>query len=209
MKNNILLIIAVTAISLAVIIGVVLISLTKKQNETPAESEVSSQSTTLSSTNISEPLPAVTSTEPLPDSPNEPTTEEPTDEPEVIAPEADAIITTAKLLLGTPFADNGDSPDGFDNSGFIYYVLRSNGYITCPRGVTAQSAMGTQIPYEKLKAGDLVFFSNEGQDGAGFGGIYIGGGKMIACLMPGTVVKEVDITTNYYRSNFYTGISLS
>ncbi len=213
MKNNILLIIIVTVIALAIICGVVFVSLAKKRphNDPNPDSEpLSSVSDTLPDVSSSEPQ-----TEPLPPAtePSESTTATPdiseTSEPEIIAPEADAVISLAQSLIGTPFVDNGDTPDGFDNSGFIYYVLRSNGYITCPRGVGAQAAMGEQIDYDKLKAGDLVFFYNEEKTAAGFGGIYIGGGKMVACLMPGTSVKEVDITTKYYRENFYTGISLS
>ena len=119
------------------------------------------------------------------------------------------IAALASSLVGVPFAENGSSPDGFDNSGFIYYVLRENGFITCPRTTEGQSKMGAHAERDDLKTGDLVFFGNEGSGEADFGGIYIGGGKMIACLMPGTNVREVDITTEYYVSNFYGGISLS
>ena len=119
------------------------------------------------------------------------------------------IAASASSLIGTPFAENGSSPSGFDNSGFIYYVLCENGYITCPRTTEEQSRMGARTDADNLKPGDLVFFGNDGSGQADFGGIYIGDGKMIACLMPGTTVKEVDITTDYYISNFYGGISLS
>ena len=44
---------------------------------------------------------------------------------------------------------------------------------------------------------------------AEFGGIYEGDGKMIACLMPGTKVKEVDITTGYYTKHFYRGVAIN
>ena len=119
------------------------------------------------------------------------------------------IAASASALIGVPFAENGSSPDGFDNSGFIYYVLRENGYITCPRTTDAQSRMGARIERDSLKPGDLVFFGNDGSGEADFGGIYIGDGKMIACLMPGTSVREIDITNDYYTANFYGGISLA
>lgn len=119
------------------------------------------------------------------------------------------IVVSASALIGVPFAENGSSPSGFDNSGFIYYVLRENGYITCPRTTEAQSSMGMRVGRDSLKPGDLVFFENEGSGEADFGGIYIGSGKMIACLKPGTNVSEVDIMTDYYVSNFFGGVSLS
>lgn len=122
---------------------------------------------------------------------------------------AKKIVELANSLIGTPFAENGETPSGFDNSGFIYYVLRENGYITCPRTTEAQSRMGSSVDKDKLKPGDLVFFGNDGSNEADIGGIYIGGGKMIACLMPDTTVKEVDITNNYYSENFVAGVSLS
>lgn len=119
------------------------------------------------------------------------------------------IADLATSLIGSPFVLNGDSPDGFDNSGFIYYVLRQNGFITCPRTTDAQSRMGARIERDKIKTGDLVFFELEGSGEADFGGIYIGNGKMVASLNPDTNVVEVDITTDYYTASFYGGISLS
>lgn len=119
------------------------------------------------------------------------------------------IASSASSLIGVPFAENGSSPSGFDNSGFIYYVLRENGYIACPRTTDAQSSMGTRVGRDSLNPGDLVFFGTDNGETADYGGIYIGNGKMIACLMPGTEVKEVDIMTDYYVSHFFGGVSLS
>lgn len=120
------------------------------------------------------------------------------------------IVSTAETLIGIPFADGGTSPEtGFDNSGFIYYVLRQNGYINTPRMTSEQATMGTNIPAESLQAGDLVFFSNDGSSKADFGGIYAGGGQMIYCPMPGQTVKYVDITTDYWRSCFICAVSLN
>lgn len=211
MKNNILLIIAVTVISVGIITAVIVLSTVgKNSGESSGSSSQSSQTSSSSETDIPLPEtePAVTMVTEKETAESAPATDESvTDEP--VAPEAEGIVSTAKSLLGVEFVDGGETPDGFDNSGFIYYVLRQNGYITCPRGVMAQSQMGTALTYDKLKSGDLVFFMNDGSTAAGFGGIYIGDGKMIACLMPGTVVKEVDITTTYYKDHFYGGVSLS
>lgn len=124
------------------------------------------------------------------------------------------IMNTAKSVLdrepAVPFLENGASLDGFDNSGFIYYVLRENGFMTCPRGLADQTKMAGRLEFNELRRGDLVFFRNEGEgDGPGYGGIYIGDRKMIACLMPGTFVQEVDISDKYYEEMFYCGVGLS
>lgn len=123
---------------------------------------------------------------------------------------ADDIVLMARSLIDTPFTENGENPsDGFDNSGFIYYVLRENGYITCPRIASEQARMGATLSYQQLKPGDLVFFRAENSNEVGYGGIFIGNDTMIACMMPGTYVKEVNISTDYYQAHFYCGVSLS
>lgn len=120
------------------------------------------------------------------------------------------VADMARALVGTPFAENGATPDGFDNSGFIYYVLRENGYITCPRTTEAQSVMGAKLSsYNEMKPGDLIFFGIDDGGEAAYGGIFVGNGKMIACLSTSMDVCEVDITTNYYTSRFFGAISLS
>lgn len=205
MKNNIILILVVTVISIAVIIISVTVSLGGHSDEETSGDESSTTSMTTSRT---EPdiEPVVITTEPQPPQSESPVERE--DTSETVAPEAENIIALAQSLIGTEFADGGETPaSGFDNSGFIYYVLRENGYITCPRGVAAQSQMGAVKKYDELVPGDLVFFSESGTS-AEFGGIYAGEGVMIACLMPGTQVRKVDITTSYYTSNFYCGVGI-
>lgn len=203
MKYNVILIIAVSIVSIAIIIISVLLSMGGNDGES---SDVSSQTSAVTSSTTAEPKPEQTTSIVTTTTQSEP-------EPETVAPEhaevIEGIIATANSLIGTEFVDGGSDPNGFDNSGFIYYVLRENGYLSCPRGVAAQASMGTTLEYDELKRGDLVFFYGEGSTTAGFGGIYCGDGIMIACLMPGTRVKEIDITTNYYRSNFCNGVSLS
>lgn len=216
MKNNILIIAVVTLVALGVIVAVILASVLNSTDtpddpsdssgysvvippdpESPGTSDASSDSHT-SDPSTDEPAPSDSS-----DSTDS------SDNSGDVSGEAERIVAAANSLIGVPFAENGSDPDGFDNSGFIYYVLRENGYITCPRGTEAQSRMGTRLGYDEIKEGDLVFFSDEGSDEVSFGGIYVGGGRMIACLMPGTLVREVDITTDYYRENFFGGVSLT
>ena len=134
-----------------------------------------------------------------------------TDEPEyeiTLSPfDENQIVLTARSLIGIKFKDGGSSPeDGFDNSGFIHYVLRENGYVNSPRGLQEQAVMGNKIrSLSDLRSGDLVFFSENGER-ATFGGIYIGGGIMICCRMPGEAVREIDITAKFYRENFFTAV---
>ena len=193
-KRNEVILFCVAALICGAVIAIC-ISVSMKNNSSESGSstgEASQTSEMTSGTTSSVTEPVITEPETRPDDPT-----------------ADMVVTSAASLIGTDFVDGGETPEqGFDNSGFIYYVLRENGYITCPRGVSKQSEMGQEISYEELRRGDLVFFSESGTV-AEFGGIYAGDGKMIACLMPGTKVKEVDITTGYYTKNFFRGVAIS
>ncbi len=215
MKNNILLIAAVTIISLGVITAVIILSThgaSGSENSSDSSYNSATETATEQSAFIDESTEAPVISIPETQTETEtlvPETETPVSSESASSDVVTAVTDMAQSLIGVPFADGGDSPAGFDNSGFIYYVLRQNGFLACPRGVVAQSTMGTRLEYDELKKGDLVFFYNDSKTDAGFGGIYIGGGKMIACLMPGTLVKEVDITGDYYKTNFFGGVSLS
>lgn len=120
-----------------------------------------------------------------------------------------AIVSTAEALIGIDFAEGGDEPsEGFDNSGFIYYVLRENGYIGCPRQISGQVEWGSTAGLDEIKAGDVLYFSEEQGGKASFGGIYAGNGTMIYSPYPGEKVKTADITAPYWQSRFVTALSL-
>ncbi|MBO5376855.1 MAG: C40 family peptidase [Ruminiclostridium sp.] len=123
--------------------------------------------------------------------------------------QTNGIVATAEALMGIEFAEGGDEPsEGFDNSGFIYYVLRENGYIACPRQISGQLEWGSTVGIEEIKAGDVLYFSDEPGGRASFGGIYTGSGTMIYSPYPGEKVKSADITAPYWQSRFVTALSL-
>lgn len=111
----------------------------------------------------------------------------------------DAIAKSAYDMLGKPFTEGGYSAEtGFDNSGLIYYALTSNG-VDCPRGLTAQKEMGTEIALEKLEKGDIVFI----KDGDSFfGGIYTGDDTIVFSPYPGQKVRTASMKSVYYTDNF-------
>lgn len=89
----------------------------------------------------------------------------------------DNIIQTSKRLEGVPYQWSGDTPQGFDCSGFTQYVFRLNG-INLPRTVDAQYELGVFVSYDNLQAGDIVFFTTY-EAGPSHNGIYIGNGLFI------------------------------
>jgi cell wall-associated NlpC family hydrolase len=67
-----------------------------------------------------------------------------------------------------------------------------------PHNAAAQYSATRRVAYADLQPGDVVFFDSLGHDG-----IYIGGGQMIHAPHTGTVVQKADISSGYYRQNFY------
>ncbi len=205
MKNNILIIVLVTLVALGVIITVIISSVINSSEPLPPDSTGSSEGFSYiepGSESISYSL--------IDSDPSNSQSGFDSSDHTV----GNNIVNTARSILErdekVPFAENGATLEGFDNSGFIYYVLRENGFITCPRELQAQTSMGRRLEYDELKRGDLVFFCNDGDDtSAGYGGIYTGEGTMIACLMPGTYVDEIDVSGDYHRKHFFCGVSLS
>lgn len=110
------------------------------------------------------------------------------------------IVSTAEALVGVDYVSGMATPEqGFDNSGLIYYVLRENGFINCPRGTAAQKEMGTEIALEKLEKGDIVFI----KDGDSFfGGIYTGDDTIVFSPYPGQKVRTASMKSVYYTDNF-------
>ena len=120
-------------------------------------------------------------------------------EPPAPSEKGDAIAKSAYDMLGKPFTEGGYSAEtGFDNSVLIYYSLTSNG-VDCPRGLTAQKEMGTEIALEKLEKGDIVFI----KDGDSFfGGIYTGDDTIVFSPYPGQKVRTASMKSVYYTDNF-------
>ncbi len=73
-----------------------------------------------------------------------------------------AIIEFARKQLGVPYVWAGESPDGFDCSGFTSFVLASDN-IKLPRRAKDQYDASIKISSDKAQIGDLVFFSNGGE----------------------------------------------
>jgi cell wall-associated NlpC family hydrolase len=108
-----------------------------------------------------------------------------------------AIVNKAYQYLGVRYVWGGTTPSGFDCSGFIQYVYRSQG-VSLPRTSRAQAASGKYVSIANAQPGDILYF---GQSQVTHVGIYIGNGKMIHSPRPGKSVEIVSISwhVNNYR----------
>src|SRR5699024_3832125 len=85
------------------------------------------------------------------------------------------VIELARSFIGTEYVWGGDSPSGFDCSGFIQYVFETED-IKLPR--TVSDTWNSTKPVDSASVGDLVFFETY-QPGPSHMGIYLGDGKFI------------------------------
>jgi peptidoglycan DL-endopeptidase LytE len=115
---------------------------------------------------------------------------------ETVPVKAGSIIETAKAHLGTPYVWGGESPGGFDCSGFIQYIFGQFGY-SLPRTVADQ--WNATVPVEKPSVGDLVFFTTY-KAGPSHLGIYLGDGNFIHSGNNGVEISN--ISGSYWQKRY-------
>ena len=113
-----------------------------------------------------------------------------------------AIVNKAKQYLGVPYVWGGTTPNGFDCSGFVYYVHKSLGY-PISRMLLEMYAQGTKVAKADLQPGDIVFFQGTYTSGVSHAGIYVGNGQFIHSPHSGSVVSYADLNSAYYTSHYY------
>lgn len=114
---------------------------------------------------------------------------------------ADKIVATAKKYIGVPYVWGGESPKGFDCSGYVQYVFKMHG-ISLNRTTETQYKHGSYVSKSNLKPGDLVFFQNTYRAGISHVGIYIENGQFIhASSSKGVTISN--LSSSYYTSHYY------
>ena len=110
------------------------------------------------------------------------------------------VIKIARTLLGTPYLYGGMTPNGFDCSGFIYYVYRKGAGIALPRVTHRQIEAGKPVAISALRIADIVYFKI-GRT-TYHTGIYIGKGKFIHAPSSRGNVNIQQLTTNYWATRY-------
>lgn len=110
------------------------------------------------------------------------------------------VINTAKQYMGVPYVWGGETPTGFDCSGFTQYVLKQNG-ISIPRTAAEQYASGVSIMKSNLKTGDLVFFTTY-KPGASHVGFYLGDNKFIHASSSAKEVTISSLDETYFTEHY-------
>ncbi len=112
----------------------------------------------------------------------------------------ETVVSIAARFIGTPYRYGGDSPQGFDCSGLVFYSFERMG-LKVPRTAADQRKAAERVRRDDLEPGDLVFFrSSKGR--VDHVGIYAGEGRFIHAPNSGSVVSYAYLDDPYYRSHF-------
>ena len=119
---------------------------------------------------------------------------------------AEQAVQLALTYLGYPYVYGGNSPKGFDCSGFTSYIYKQFG-ISLNRSAANQLDNGTPVSMSELIPGDLVLFKKAGTGSkrASHVGIYIGNHQFVHASTYGVGVIINDLSDAYYTTGFVGG----
>lgn len=115
-----------------------------------------------------------------------------------------ALVATALAQLGAPYQWAGTTPDGFDSSGFTYYVVSQTLGAAFPRAIEDQAASGIEVAVDNLAPGDLLFFQNTYQPGLSYAGVYLGDGQFVSVGADSGAVSISNLNDPYWQARFLT-----
>lgn len=111
------------------------------------------------------------------------------------------VVQTARSLVGAPYRPGGCDPQGFDCSGFVWFIYRQNG-IVLPRTTSEQAQVGSPVIGAELKPADiLVFRTGSGAQGL-HTGVYTGNNTFVHSPRNGSTVREESLAIPYWRRSF-------
>ena len=101
--------------------------------------------------------------------------------------------------FGTRYRFGGQTPAGFDCSGFVRFMYDKVFNMRLPRSSREMSALGNKVSKEELQPGDLVFFQTKGQQ-INHVGIFIGNDTFVHSSLSKGITE--DQLKHYYEKRF-------
>jgi len=105
----------------------------------------------------------------------------------------------AASMVGKPYRYGGNTPQGFDCSGLVYFSFNSAG-MDVPRSTETQRGKSRKVSGSSLARGDLLFFNQEGKYSSHVG-IYLGGKRFVHAPSSGKHVRVDSLTDTYWQKH--------
>lgn len=115
---------------------------------------------------------------------------------------ANNVLFRAISLVGTPYRWGGNTPaSGFDCSGLVDYVFRTEAGMALPRTSRAIAALDApRISRADLEPGDLLFFGRRHR--VNHVAIYVGHGRFVNAPDRGGTVRLDELDGYYWRDHY-------
>jgi len=116
------------------------------------------------------------------------------------------FFSNVSQYFGTRYRFGGQTPAGFDCSGFVRFMFDKVFNMSLPRSSKEMSAMGNKVSKDDLQPGDLVFFHSKSQR-INHVGIFIGNDTFVhSSLTKG--ITEDQLKHEYYEKRFAGAVRL-
>lgn len=117
------------------------------------------------------------------------------------SPLMQSLLSTAIHFVGTPYRFGGADPsNGFDCSGFVYYVFAQQG-VWVPRTVVDQWDGLARVKHKDVRPGDLLFFRTSGR-GPTHVGIALGPDRFVHAPNSRGEVRIEPLARRYWSERF-------
>lgn len=112
------------------------------------------------------------------------------------------ISDFALQYVGYPYVWAGNTPAGFDCSGFTQFVILNTVGYDIGHASSGQMSYGHWVDAGDLQPGDLVFFAGTYGAGISHTGVYIGDHQFVHAENYGTGVTVSWLWSDYYGSHY-------
>lgn len=114
----------------------------------------------------------------------------------------DSIVKFSMELLDTPYVAAGNSSNGLDCSGFVYYVFK-HFKIDVPRSSPQFANFGKEIPIDKVQKGDILVFSSPTTTSIGHIGIVTNPKGMETEFIHSTSGRQMKVVLSSLKTEGY------
>lgn len=111
----------------------------------------------------------------------------------------DKLIKVAESMMGVKYVWGGQTPAGFDCSGFIHFAYNEAGMKSSR--TSTDGYFNRSYYVDTPKVGDLVFFKNTYRSGISHMGIYVGNNQFIHAGTS-TGVTKTSLNNSYWKKHF-------